>query len=402
MFQIYDYKEIVTPLFEDKDLFVRSIGQTSDIVEKQMLALAGQRQEEQEGKTSNLVLRPEGTAPIVRSYIQNHLDKKENLSKFFYIGPMFRGERPQKGRLRQFHQIGAEAIGPGSASPYLDAEMVILCTDLLKTLGLNGFEVTINTLGTGDDKKNFSSILRGKLEPRVKDLCPDCRQRIERNVFRVLDCKNNDCQDVVRQISVGYDHLAPESRDYYEQFKSILSDSGIAFVESPRLVRGLDYYTHTVFEISSPSLGSQDALGAGGRYNNLVSQLGGTPADAVGFALGMERLLLARPGIKIPAVSLAVFFIALDKLSFQYAFNLLNQLRARSIKADICYEMGSLKSQMRIANKKQAEYVIILGENELKNKTATVKNMASSQQITLPLDAPALEQFISRQGKREP
>lgn len=381
----YGYKEIRTPLFEETELFARSMGQTSDIVQKQMLNLMSQKQEED---AAGFSLRPEGTASVVRSYIQNDLDKKEGLSKLFYLGPMFRGERPQKGRLRQFHQIGIEAIGPGSASPYLDAEVIALSVNMLKGFGLKAdqFKLKLNTLGSAEDKENFSKFLREQLQPHVSELCQDCQQRFDRNVFRILDCKNKICREIVHKLTIDHTHLSKESRQYFQSVREVLDSLNISYQQDVLLVRGLDYYTHTVFEISCPLLGSQDALGAGGRYNDLVSQLGGSAVDAIGFALGIERIVLALG--KDGAFSespLDAFFIALDEISLKRTFIFVQQIREAGISADMGYRQASLKSQMRLADKRKARYVIILGESELQKGVVTVKNMGDGSQTTFPI-----------------
>jgi len=394
---VYGYQEIRTPFFEETDLFARSVGQTSDIVQKQMLNLAAQAEAQENDKSTSLSLRPEGTASIVRSYIQNRLDKKEKLSKLFYIGPMFRGERPQKGRLRQFHQIGVEAIGPDSASPFLDAEVIALGTNLLKQLGLNDFVLRINTLGTLEDKGAFSGILRDSLKDKIKNLCPDCQSRYDRNVLRVLDCKNKECRSVVESLDLwrNCEYLSPKSKEYFEAVKKALDTLEITYVEDPRLVRGLDYYTHTVFEFSCQRLGSQDAVGAGGRYNNLVEQLGGPVADAVGFALGMERILLAtaKEGAELLA-GLDAFVVCLQEEGLLKAFKLLQDLRARGVSADMNLRQGSMKSQMRQADKARARFVLILGEEELKAGEITLKDMKQGVQERFRLEA--FEEIVSK------
>ncbi len=384
IFHTFGFKEIRTPLFEETDLFARSMGQTSDVVQKQMLNLHSQSAEE-EGKVA-YSLRPENTASVVRSYTQNSFDRKEGLSKLYYIGPMFRGERPQKGRLRQFHQMGVEAIGPDGATPYLDVEVISLAVTLLKSFGLSEFKLNINTLGSGEDKENFSKYLRAQLQPKLSSLCPDCQSRFERNVFRILDCKNKDCQKVVSQIELNDSYLSSESREYFNQVKKGLSDLQIPFEVSAKLVRGLDYYTHTVFEITGSSLGSQDALGAGGRYNRLVEELGGPNVPAVGFALGMERILIAL-GEK-PAAdeqTLDAFIVALDPSALSEGFSILNQLRQAGISSDIDYTLASMKSQMRLANKLKAKNALILGENEIKKQVVLVKNMTDSTQTEISI-----------------
>ena len=380
----FGYREIRTPLFEETELFARSMGQTSDIVQKQMLQLKSQSEDTD---AASFALRPEGTAAIVRSYIQNDMDKKEALSKLFYVGPMFRGERPQKGRLRQFHQIGAEAIGPNSASPYLDAEMIALSVHLLKNVGLASeqFHLKLNTLGSTEDKENFSKFLREQLQTHLKELCPDCQNRFERNVFRILDCKNRDCKSVVARIQLDHSYLSSESRKYFVDVCEALNSLNIKFEISMTLVRGLDYYTHTVFEISCPALGSQDALGAGGRYSGLVSQLGGPKVDAIGFALGMERVLLALGKARGEDKPVDVFFVSLDEASLKQNFILSHAVREADLSAGMSYGLASMKSQMRLADKMKARYVIILGQNELDKGVVTIKNMENGNQEQISL-----------------
>jgi histidyl-tRNA synthetase len=384
----YGYKEIRTPMFEEIGLFKRSLGQTSDVVNKQLLALASGTDKEEGlaplASLTSFALRPEGTASVVRSYIENSLHKKENLSKLYYLGPMFRGERPQKGRLRQFHQIGVEVIGPDSASPYLDAEVIALNVNMLKSFGLKNFKLVINTLGSLEDKENFSKILRDALRPHLSQLSKESQNRFDRNVFRVLDSKNKADQAVVSHLKLNYDHLSSESRNYFEQMKRALEDLEIPYEQSATLVRGLDYYTHTVYEITSTALGSQDALSAGGRYNNLVEQLGGPAADAVGFALGIERVLLALLALggseEENPLGPKAFIVALDQLALNRAFQILHALRGEGVVCDMNYKLASMKSQMRLADKLQAEYVLILGETEYQKGIVAVKNMKTGEQ----------------------
>lgn len=379
---VYGFSEIRTPIYEDINLFKRSMGQTSDVVNKQLLEVMNNP--EKAAGTSGEVgyaLRPEGTASVVRSYIENHLDAKEGLSKLFYIGPMFRGERPQKGRLRQFHQIGVEAIGVDTASPFLDAEVIGVGVRLLQEFGLTGFKLKINSLGTREDKENFSKILRERLRPKLADLCEDCRSRFDRNVFRVLDCKNAACQEVVDSLEFDDRHLSAESRSYFHLVKESVASLSIACEYSPKLVRGLDYYTHTVFEFVGGGLGSQDALGAGGRYNGLVQDLGGPAADAVGLALGVERILLSLGQQESEEKSLDAFMVALGETAYKRAFVIVDFLRKSNISCDIAHRPGaSMRSQMRLADKKKAAYVLILGEDEEKSHSVVVKNMSTGDQ----------------------
>jgi len=388
VFGVYGFSEIRTPLFEETELFARSMGQTSDVVQKQMLNLAAQNPNQPGVELSGLSLRPEGTAAVVRSYIQNNLDRKESRTKLFYLGAMFRGERPQKGRLRQFHQIGAEVIGPQTTSPYLDAEMIALSLEILRNCGVANPKLKLNSLGTPEDKENSSKQLRERLQPAIVELCEDCQSRFERNIFRVLDCKKKTCNAVVDKLQLGYAHLSEESRQYFEAVKTALVSLGVDFEESPRLVRGLDYYTHTVFEISSSSLGSQDALGAGGRYNNLVRDLGGSAVDAVGFALGIERIILATEGqAGISPANLEAFIVALDENTMKKAFVLSQLLRQNGVSADISYRWNSaLKNQLNQANKLGAKRVLILGPDELAKNAITIKDMNSGEQQVVSLD----------------
>lgn len=383
---IYGYKEIRTPVFEETGLFIRSIGATTDVVQKQMLQLAAQGGENESIALSGLALRPEGTAAVARAYIENNFDKVEPLSKLYYIGPMFRGERPQKGRLRQFHQIGVEAMGPQSGSPYLDAEMISLSVRILERLGLKDFQLKINSLGTREDKAVFSETLRTGLQPFLDTLCDDCRSRYERNVFRILDCKNKSCKNIVQRLNISDAHLSPASRRYFQDVCCILDGLGVRYVHAPAMVRGLDYYTHTVFEISDPSLGSQDALGAGGRYNTLVQELGGADVDAMGFALGIERLLLAMPEQKTPASpqNMDVYMIALGQNSCEEGFRFLHALRGAGISCDMGYRPASMKSQMRQAGKSGARLVLIFGEEERQRGVVTLKDMAQGDQKDVP------------------
>jgi histidyl-tRNA synthetase len=380
LLKIYGFSEIRTPIYEDIGLFKRSLGQTSDVVNKQLLEIAAAGEEK---KDNEYALRPEGTAAVVRSYIENRLDAKEGLSKLFYIGPMFRGERPQKGRLRQFHQIGLESIGPNTASPFLDAEMIGTSVRLLHEFGISKFTLKINSLGTQEDKENFSKLLREKLKSKLQELCEDCQSRFDRNVFRVLDCKNPGCRKVVDSFHFSNEHLSQPSRDYFKQVRDAVSSLSISYEFDPKLVRGLDYYTHTVFEFVGTSLGSQDALGAGGRYNNLVTDLGGPQAaDAVGVAFGIERILLAMPQEHKPAVQgLDAFMVALGETAFKRAFVIMDFMRKGNISCDMISRPGaSMKSQMRQADKQQARYVLILGEDEEKNQSVVVKNMSTGDQ----------------------
>ena len=382
----YNYKEIRTPIFEDTSLFKRTLGQASDVVNKQLLELVSQRASEGDPLAlSGLALRPEGTASVVRSYIENNLDRKELISKFYYIGPMFRGERPQKGRLRQFNQIGAEMIGPGAIQPYQDAEMIALAVNLLKAFGLSNFKLKINSLGNPKDKEKLAKVLYEKLQPYINDLSEYSQQRFERNVFRILDSKEQADKDILKKIELDYSFLSEESRVNYEQVKEALTMIGIDFEEDINLVRGLDYYNYTVFEISDDSLGSQNALGAGGRYNNLVGFLGGEKKldiGGIGFSLGVERIILGMDkSEECSGSGLDVYFVSLDEDAYKKSFELMNKMREKGISCEMNYSLSSMKSQMRSADKSGALSVIVLGEEELKTCQIVVKSMRADTNI---------------------
>jgi len=373
VFSLYAFDEIRTPIIEESKLFSRSLGDLTDIVQKQMFLI--------KKETDNFVLRPEATASIVRSYVENTLYNTNAVNKFYYIGPMFRAERPQKGRLRQFHHIGCEAIG--SYSPYSDAEVISLAARILSALGISGHEIILNTLGCLNDKKSFALNLREKLLPHKKSFCEDCQLRMAKNIFRVLDCKNKQCKDIVMSLNLGSAHICGDCKKHFDDVLAGLSLFGVAYSVNPLLVRGLDYYTRTVFEITHSNLGSQDALGAGGRYDHLVEELGGPARGAVGFALGFERLLLAKGDLSnsLPGVnSLDCYVISLGEAAQKSCLTILKDLRDKDLKSDLDYLDGSLKSKMRRADKSNARFTLIVGDNELAKGTGVLKNMAKSTQ----------------------
>jgi len=363
----FGYEEIILPLLEEKGVFAKGVGQTSDIVERQMFKIEGK----------DIVLRPEGTAQVVRYYLQQALHRQSDFYKFFYIGPMFRGERPQKGRLRQFHHIGAEAIG--SDNIYLDAEMIILALEILAAIGATDRTLFINTLGCAKDKGNFSVYLHKHLGAIQKDLCDDCRRRLSRSPLRVLDCKHKQCQEVVRVLNLDQPHICVDCKAAFEKLLSILDHLGVQYTVAAHLVRGLDYYTNTVFEITSKQLGSKDAIGAGGRYNNLVRSLGGPDVPAIGFALGLERILLVLKE-KTESARISVF-IAVTSRELQAAgFELMMNLRKAGIACDCDYTYKSLKGQLRLAQKKGVAYAVIVGDQEWARQQVLLRDMRAAQQ----------------------
>ncbi|MFH1397478.1 MAG: histidine--tRNA ligase [Candidatus Omnitrophota bacterium] len=374
IFSLYNYQEIRPPLIEDVGLFNRSLGESAEIVQKQMFLIRNNQ--------DTYALRPEGTASIVRAYLENNLDKTNSFSKLYYTGAMFRLERPQKGRLRQFHHLGCEVIG--SYQPQVDAEVISLGDRILKESGIKGYRIKINTLGCSQDKKELSSSLRKGLKDKLGQLCRECLVRYERNILRVLDCKNESCREVVRSLNLSSSHICKECADHFKQVREVLDSLKINYEVSPYLVRGLDYYTRTVFEFVHPDLGpQQDALGAGGRYDNLVKNLGGPEKGAVGFAFGLERLALIHqtPGHQDTGTpGNLVYIVTMGEAAKKEGTKLLDYLRLSGICADTDYEGRTLKGAMRLANDLKAKFVIIIGDDELKKNVVTLKNMSSGEQ----------------------
>lgn len=380
----YGYREIRTPVPEDTSIFVRGIGETTDIVTKEMYTF-------KDRKDRSLTLRPEGTAPIVRAYIEHTLFNDSPELRLYYMGPMFRSERPQKGRSRQFHQIGAEILG--SASPYADAELILQLDHMLRGFGLEDFKIKLNSLGCANDKAKFSEKLKEYLQDKKNRLCDDCKKRLKNNVLRVLDCKAEACKQVLRQSPDIRQSLCSPCEDHLSKVKNVLKN--IKFVEAKNLVRGLDYYTGTVFEITHPNLGSQDAIGAGGRYDNLVKDLGGPNIPAVGYALGLERIIMALKDKSPVSADTRVVYIAtlgdaakvagLEKAT-KIREELKGQLKYFSVVISDIKENASLKAQMRNADKQKAKAVVILGENELKSGKVNVRDMVNKKDYVLDED----------------
>ncbi|MFH1478449.1 MAG: histidine--tRNA ligase [Candidatus Omnitrophota bacterium] len=377
IFAIYDYKEIRTPVIEEASLFIRSIGNATDIVQKEMYAFT-----DRGGRA--ISLRPEATASIVRAYIENSIYNKESLSKLFYIGPMFRSERPQKGRQRQFYQLGVEAIG--SDSPFLDAEVIALSVRFLEKIGIKKIELKINSLGCQEDKIKLIKEHRKNIKPHLSSLCEECKARFDKNVLRVFDCKNPECKKIVSGL-IAPDHLCDSCASHFEELKKALKSLGLDFIIDKRIVRGLDYYTKTVFEVTQEDLGAKDAICAGGRYNDLIKDMGGKPTPAIGFAFGMERIVLAmKEADKSPESTLDFFIVNAGEVLQGKTFELLMKLRdsnisqEKKISYEIEYEKKNLKSQMKSAQKKGAKFVIILGEDEIRRGKVVFKDMSSGDQ----------------------
>jgi len=379
----FNYKEIRTPIFEHTELFQRGVGETTDIVEKEMYTFLDK------GNRS-ISLRPEGTAGVVRAYLENKLYGEPDIAKLYYIGPMFRYERPQAGRYRQLHQFGIEAFG--STDPALDAEVIALGYLFYAELGLKNVRVEINSVGTPSCREEYRNRLREFLAPLLPQLCKDCQSRYDRNPMRILDCKVD--QERLEGAPTILDHLDEECRAHFEQVQRHLTSMGIGFAINPRLVRGLDYYTHTAFEYKAEGIGAIDTIGGGGRYNGLVGQIGGKDQPGVGLGIGLERtlLLMAAQGVEPPSSHpLDVYLVALGEAAEQEAAGLLFRLRQAGLKADKDYMGRSVKAQMKAADRGAARFVAILGDDELQNGEITVKTMATGEQEKVPLP-----EFIDR------
>ena len=373
LFEIFGYKEVILPLLEEESLFRRSVGEGSDIVSKQMFKIESQ----------DIVLRPEGTAGVVRFYLENDLPKKGDFWKFFYIGPMFRGERPQKGRLRQFHHIGAEVIG--SDSFYLDGEIINLAISIVKETGVSSFSLEINSLGCKEDKEKLSTKVKELMKGKESMMCPNCQKRLVVNPLRIFDCKQQECQRIISSLDLKDEYLCQRCKQEFSNLLSLLKDLNIEYKYNPYLVRGLDYYTNTVFEIKSSQLGSQDAIGAGGRYNDLIYNLGGKKTPSVGFALGLERILLLMEPYQEES-SLKVFVAYPQPSTFPQAYHILNHLRKNNIAAEIDYKGKSLKAQLKYSQKLGALFTVILGEEELQQNCAIVRDMSKAVQKKVALE----------------
>lgn len=380
---LYNYQEIRTPIFESTDLFVRGVGESTDIVTKEMYTFL-----DKGGRS--ITLRPEGTAGVVRAYVEHKLYVEPNkLTKMYYIGPMFRYERMQKGRYRQLHQFGVEALG--ASDPAIDAEVIALSVNIFKQLGLKEVKVAINTLGDKASRENYRNALINYLRPYINELCDDCKKRFELNPLRVLDCKADQNHPVIKNAPKMIDYLNTESKEVFYQVLHYLDEFKIKYEIDSNLVRGLDYYNHTVFEIISnvEGFGAQSALGGGGRYNNLVEEIGGPDVPGVGFAFGMDRLILAleAENINIPNQNdIDVFIVSMSEENHKYATVLLELLRNNNIKCERDYFNRKVKAQFKQADKFNAKYTIILGDDELKQNLVSVKNMRTEEQEFIKLD----------------
>jgi histidyl-tRNA synthetase len=374
--QLYGFKEIRIPIFEQTELYVRSIGGATDIVEKEMYTFP-----DRDG--SLLTLRPEGTAGVVRAFIEHGFANDPTCKKLYYIGPMFRHERPQAGRFRQFHQFGVEMIG--TTSPQADIEVISLLWRFFSSLQLPGLTLEINSLGEPSDRQGYKKNLVLFLKGKLNKFCGNCHRRIDTNPLRVLDCKVPPCRTATEDAPKLIDFLGPSSKEHFDQVLSGLNTLSIPYALNSRLVRGLDYYSMTTFEVSCSSLGAQNAIGAGGRYDGLFEALGGKTTPAVGFAVGLERVLLALPESIIPKTKPWIFVAGFGQLGSQAGFALLDSLRSQGIKADTDHNASSLKAHLRSADKLSAPYVVILGDDEVSQDQVILRNMLTKQQETITL-----------------
>jgi histidyl-tRNA synthetase len=375
VFNLYGYREMRLPVLERTELFARSIGVDTDIVAKEMYTFTDRHGD-------SVTMRPEATAQVVRAFLENRLEKGAGVKKYFLIGPMFRYERPQKGRYRQFHQINCEALG--SDAPELDAEVILMLWDLLKRLGLDTLRLLINSLGCPECQVDFKARLKIFLLNR-EGWCPDCRRRREVNPLRVLDCKSQNCQDLLKTAPVMKDCLCEACSQHYARVLKLLGQFGVDFAEEPRLVRGLDYYTRTAFEVVAAGLGAQDAVAGGGRYNGLTRELGGPDLPGLGFAIGEDRLMEVLPGEMGQNTSRSVFLAALGPMAREKGLALVQELRSEGLAAQMDFDDRSLKAQMSLADRLGAGWVVILGDRELAEGEAVIRDMGTGTQESVPL-----------------
>ena len=386
VFRVYNFHEIRTPVFEETQLFARSVGEETDIVAKEMYTWEDRARAESE-KGQSLTLRPENTAGVVRAYIEHKLWER-GLNKLFYMGPQFRRERPQKGRYRQFYQIGAEVIGPptaGSESPARDAEVIELLATFLDRLGIDNWNLQLNSVGCVNDRPLFNEALRNALQPVAPQMCVDCQRRAITNPLRVFDCKVPEDQPIIEKLPRISDFLDEGCRTHFEEVQQILSSVGVPFTVNDRLVRGLDYYTRTAFEFTHGSLGAQNAILGGGRYDGLSESLGGPKAPGIGFAIGEDRLVMslnqsAESVLRKPDVYIAPLGERMNRESARLA----RELRRDDIVVELGDETFRLKKSFEAATKLGARFTLIVGENELKAGSFALKNLATGEQVSVP------------------
>jgi histidyl-tRNA synthetase len=384
-FRRYGFQEIRTPIFEKTELFARGVGEATDIVSKEMYTFVDRNDE-------SLTLRPEGTASVVRAYIQHRMyaDKAPGeLTKLYYLGPMFRRERPQAGRYRQFYQIGAEVLGT-SDDPAIEAEVIEMLDWFLKQLRITDTTLLINSVGDPQLRTAYLEKLRAALARELDRMCADCQRRYETNALRVFDCKMETCQPIIATLPTIIDWLDEASREHFEQFKAHLDERGISYTVNPRMVRGLDYYTRTAFEIIGGSLGAQNTLVGGGRYDGLSETLGGPPTKGFGFAFGLDRMVLSLPESEIERILAAetpdVFIVYMGRAARYQALKVARELRASGLAVVMEFEERKMKKAMAQANKSRARFALIIGEDEVASGYYSLKNMGTGEQLSLELD----------------
>jgi len=375
----FHYGEIRTPIFEETGLFSRGIGESSDIVSKEMYTFVDR-------SGTSITLKPEMTASVVRAYIEHSFDKQQSFKKYFYISPMFRQERPQAGRLRQFHQFGVEALGSNNFT--LDAEVILMAYLILKEMGLNNLSVKINSLGVPESRENYKKILRSFLSDKFDGLSDDSKRRYDTNILRIFDSKDERDIQIMENAPHLIEYLDDDSLEHFENVKQILLKAGVPIEVDPILVRGLDYYTNTTFEITSGSVGTQTALCGGGRYNLLVKQLGGKDIPGVGFAAGMERILLACENenvLNLPGSTIDLYVVSINKNFGKEIFEIVCLLRGKGLSVEMDYQNRSVKAQMREANRLKASKVLMIGGDEYERGTAILKSMEDGEQKEISL-----------------
>jgi histidyl-tRNA synthetase len=388
IFQRYGFEEIKVPILEKTELFVRTIGESTDIVEKEMYTFVDRN-------GASITMRPEGTAPVIRSYIENGLYVRGSVQRLYTVGPMFRHERPQKGRLRQFHQMSVEVLG--SNSTRIDTEVMAMAWHILQEIGLPA-SLEINSLGCPECRPSFKEAMQGFLQKRSKHLCEDCQRRSSTNPLRVLDCKSEHCQAQYVSAPSILDHLCSTCSQHFREVRQNLSLLGVPFAVNAKMVRGLDYYTRTTFELITTELGAQGAIGAGGRYDGLVRQLGGPEVPGIGFAMGMERLVMLlsqKQNERLETLPLLdLFLVTLGEAASEKGFILLQMLRSQGLRVMMDHEGRSMKNQLKQADKQNARFTLILGDNELANCEVLLKDMHSGEQQLVEL-TPVFEDWAA-------
>ncbi len=388
----FGYMESRTPVFENTELFQRGVGDTTDVVQKEMYTF-----EDKGGRS--ITLKPEGTASLVRSYIENSLYANPQPTKMSYITPCFRYEKPQSGRLREFHQFGVECFG--ASTPATDAEVISLAYMFLNELKLTGIKLNINSIGCPVCKKDYNEKLKAYFQSRKSELCPTCLERLEKNPMRIIDCKSPVCSEIAKDAPKMVDHLCGECSEHFEEVKTCLDNMGIEYTVNPDIVRGLDYYTKTVFEFVSDALGAQSTVCGGGRYSGLVEELGGKPTDGIGFAAGIERLLLVlkkqQDVSEMSDASPDIFIAAMGKDAERFGQKIIYEMRKKGLHArqDLCGR--SLKAQMKYADKLGAKFSVVIGDNELAENKASLKNMKNGEMIETTLDVDALINLVGEE-----